>query len=57
MQALTIEKDGTTAIEFTDAEAHALRDDLAKLKGSDATWTLFRLLSFAHGEPDEKQGA
>lgn len=54
MQALTIKTDGTTAIEFTDAEAHALRDDLSRLKGSDAAWTLYRLLSFAHGEPDEK---
>lgn len=54
MQALTIRNDGTTTIEFTDAEAHALRDELAKLKGSDAAWTLFRLLSFGHGEPGEK---
>lgn len=54
MQSLDIEKDGTTTIKFTDAEAHALRDDLAKLKGSDAAWTLFRLLSFAHGEPAEE---
>jgi len=54
VQALTIKDDGATAIEFTDAEAHALRDDLAKLKGSDAAWTLYRLLSHAHGEPEEK---
>lgn len=54
MQALTIANDGTTAIEFTDTEAHALRDDLAKLKGSDAAWALFRLLSHTHGEPAEK---
>lgn len=54
MQALTIKKDGTTTIEFTDTEAHALRDDLAKLKGGDAAWNLFRLLSFGHGEPGEK---
>jgi hypothetical protein len=54
MQALDIKDDGTTTIQFTDAEAHALRDDLAKLKGSDAAWTLFRLLGFSHGEPGEK---
>lgn len=54
MQAIDIKDDGTTTIQFTDTEAHALRDDLAKLKGSDATWTLFRLLSFGHGEPAEK---
>lgn len=54
MQALTIKDDGTTTIEFTDAEAHTLRDELGKLKGSDAAWTLFRLLSFGHGEPNEK---
>ena len=54
MQALTIRNDGTTTIEFTDADAHALRDDLARLKGSDAAWTLFRLLATAHGEPGEK---
>ena len=54
MQALTIRDDGTTTIEFTDAEAHALRDDLAKLKGGDAAWTLYRLLSHSHGEPGEK---
>ena len=54
MQALTIRDDGSTAIEFTDDEAHALRDDLAKLKGSDAAWTLLRLLAHAHGEPGEK---
>jgi len=53
MQALTIKDDGTTTIEFTDADAHALRDALAKLKGSDAAWTLFRLLAHAHGEPGE----
>lgn len=54
MEMLTIKNDGTTTVEFTDAEAHALRDALAKLKGSDAAWTLFRLLSHAHGEPGEK---
>lgn len=53
MQALTIKDDGTTAIEFTDAEAHALRDDLAKLQGSDAAWTLYRLLSYAHGATEK----
>lgn len=54
MKALTIRDDGTAAIEFTDAEAHDLRDTLAKLKDSDAAWTLHRLLSHAHGEPGEE---
>ena len=55
MQALDIKDDGTTTIQFTNAEAHALRDTLATAAktGDDAAWTLFRLLSFSHGEPGE----
>lgn len=55
MQAITIKQDGATTIEFTDAEAHALRDTLAAAAktGDDAAWALFRLLAHAHGEPGE----
>lgn len=59
MQAITITDDGTTTIKFTDAEAHALRDDLHRLAAekrlggaqSEATWYLARLLAHAHGDP------
>jgi hypothetical protein len=61
MQALTIKKDGTTTIEFTDDEAHALRDDLHRLAAekhlggarSETAWKLARLLAHGHGEPGE----
>ena len=49
MQLTDIKKDGTTTVEFTDAEAHAIRDALADT-GDDAAWTLQRLLSHAHGD-------
>lgn len=62
MQALTIRDDGTTTIEFTDADAHALRDDLHRLASerhlggarSEVTWQLARILAHAHGEPADK---
>jgi hypothetical protein len=53
MQFIAIAKDGTTTIEFTDAEAHAIRDVLAA-SSDDTAWTLQRLLSHAHG--DAKKG-
>jgi len=49
MRSITIENDGTTTIEFTDAEAHQLRDELPNLPGP-AAHTLQRLLAMAHGE-------
>jgi len=56
MQMLSVENDGTTRIEFTDTEAHQLRDLLvgAASTGDDAAWTLQRLLSHAHGEPGQE---
>ena len=53
MQVITVTDDGTTTIELTDAEAHALRDTLAAAAkaGSDPAWTLSRLLAHAHGDP------
>ena len=53
MQVLTIKDDGTTAIEFTNAEAHELRDVLDSLKDSPVAWELYRRLCFAHGEKPE----
>lgn len=55
MQMLTVEKDGTTTVQFSDAEAHQLRDVLAAAArtGEDAAWTLHRLLSHAHGDTAE----
>lgn len=61
MQALSIKDDGTTTIELTDADAHALRDDLHRLASerhlggarSEVTWRLARTLAHAHGEPGE----
>lgn len=55
MQMLTVEKDGTTTVQFTDTEAHQLRDALADAArtGEDATWTLHRLLSHAHGDTEK----
>lgn len=56
MQMLAIKDDGTTTVEFTDSEAHALRDLLAAAArtSSDPAWTLARLLAHAHGEPGEE---
>jgi hypothetical protein len=55
MQMLAIERDGTTTIQMTDAEAHQLRDALASVatSSSHATWTLQRLLSHAHGDTEK----
>ena len=52
MQLITVENDGTTTVKMTDAEAHALRDTLAKAAASsnDAAWTLSRLLAHTHGD-------
>lgn len=52
MRLITVKDDGTTTVELTDAEAHAIRDDLAAAanSGSDPAWTLHRLLAHAHGE-------
>lgn len=54
MRLIAIETDGTTTVEMTDAEAHALRDALgdASKTGTDAAWTLHRLLAHAHGDED-----
>lgn len=54
MRMITVENDGTTTVELTDAEAHALRDVLATAasNGTDAAWTLHRLLAHAHGDED-----
>lgn len=54
MRMLTVQDDGTTTIELTDAEAHALRDTLAAAArdGNDPAWTLSRLLAHAHGDKD-----
>lgn len=56
MQLTDIKKDGTTTVEFTDEEAHQIRDVLASINGAGAAWTLQRLLSHAHGDT-EKRGA
>ncbi|MCA1223558.1 hypothetical protein [Streptomyces sp. 8L] len=55
MKVCRVENDGSTTIELTDAEAHELRDVLGKAAktGDDASWTMHRLLSFAHGEPEK----
>lgn len=52
MRLVTVKDDGTTTVELTDAEAHQLRDTLAKAaqNGSDTAWTLSRLLAHAHGD-------
>lgn len=54
MRLITVEKDGKTTVEMTDAEAHAIRDILAAAakSGSDPAWTLHRLLAHAHGDED-----
>ena len=55
MQMLTVEKDGTTRVEFTDAEAHELRNTLAAAarNGDSAAWQLQRLLAHSHGETEK----
>lgn len=50
MRSLSIADDGTTVMEFTDAEAHALRNVLADLPGSPVADALQRHLAMAHGE-------
>ncbi|WP_405673230.1 hypothetical protein [Streptomyces sp. NBC_01530] len=54
MRMITVANDGTTTVELTDGEAHALRDILgaAAKTGNDPAWTLHRLLAHAHGEED-----
>lgn len=54
MRMITVKDDGTTTIELTDTEAHALRDTLAVAArtGGDPAWTLHRLLAHAHGDED-----
>jgi hypothetical protein len=54
MEIVNIENDGTTTVELTDNEAHALRDALAAAAkdGGSPAWTLSRLLAHAHGEKD-----
>lgn len=54
MEVRRVANDGSTTIELTDAEAHELRDVLGKAAktGDDASWTMHRLLSHAHGEPE-----
>lgn len=51
MQAIDVKNDGTTTIEFTDEEAHEIRDALTRATG--AGWTLHRLLSHAHGDTEK----
>ena len=52
MKVVKVADDGTTTIELTDTDAHALRDTLASAatNGDDPAWTLSRLLAHAHGE-------
>ena len=55
MQILAVNDDGTTTVELTDAEAHALRNVLRRLTGSPAAHQLQRLLAYSHGESPEDQ--
>ena len=52
MKVIKVADDGTTTIELTDADAHALRDTLAAAAktGDDPAWALSRLLAHAHGD-------
>lgn len=50
MQTISINDDGTTTIEFTGAEARALRDELAARVGNTTMHQLQRHLAMAHGE-------
>jgi hypothetical protein len=50
MQVTSVQKDGTTTIEFTPAESRALRNVLDNLPGSPAAHQLQRLLAAIHGE-------
>lgn len=56
MQTLSVADDGTTVIEFTDVEAHALRNVLPQLPGSAAAHELQRHLAMAHGEIGHQHG-
>jgi hypothetical protein len=51
---ITVENDGTTTVELTDAEAHDIRNVLAEAArdSSDPAWTLSRLLAHAHGDEE-----
>lgn len=52
VKLVKVADDGTTTVELTDSDAHALRDTLAVAAktGDDSAWTLSRLLAHAHGE-------
>ena len=52
MRLIKVENDGTTTVELTDADAHAIRNALgdAAKSSSDPAWTLHRLLAHAHGD-------
>lgn len=50
MRLLSAADDGTTVVELTDREAHALRNVLTGLPGSPAAYELQRLLATVHGE-------
>lgn len=50
MRSLSNAADGTTVMEFTDAEAHSLRNVLPQLPGSPVAHALQRHLAMAHGE-------
>lgn len=56
MQTLSVTSNGTTVVEFTDAEAHALRNVLPQLSGSPVAHTLQRHLAMAHGEIGHQHG-
>ncbi|MFE9382400.1 hypothetical protein ACFYMO_04050 [Streptomyces sp. NPDC007025] len=51
MKLVDIKKDGTTTVELTDEEAHAIRDVLGLAPSTEA-WGLHRLLSHAHGDKE-----
>jgi hypothetical protein len=50
MRTVSITDDGTTTIELTDAEAHALRNQLPQISGSPVAHELQRHLAMGHGE-------
>ncbi|WP_428956212.1 hypothetical protein [Streptomyces sp. cg35] len=54
MRIVSIENDGTTTVELSDSDAHALRDVLgtAAQSGDGPAWTLHRLLAHAHGDAE-----
>jgi hypothetical protein len=55
MRLISAKDDGTTVIEMTDNEAHAIRDvlALAAKSSSDPAWALYRLLAHTHGDAEQ----